>query len=337
MRVRFEKKRGGLTFHATGAIGVRQGGHELAIPLVQLPQRDHFMSANFSVQNQAVNEEVSQRDVYQSIVSELEQLSADQIQPINVDISTAVTTVLGALPRLVTHRAALAGLSDFDLKRFDKIEVYTRALAHAHRQYLIATQPPDDLRALHEEAVKLREALYHDASVALVRGLLPPGALDDLKGINGYKNTANDLQILAGALQENWTSIQGRCGTTEAELTYADKLAFHLLRTFGVREHGPEGMAQATDMRVRAYTLFFRAYDDARQGIAYVRRQAGDADRIAPSLFSGRSAGRKKEGSAEASSTGNTTDSSALPPVAEVVPRANPGAPIAEMIDPYGP
>jgi len=205
-----------------------------------------------------------------------------------------VAIALGALPRIRSYREALSKLPDFDLARFDKLEAYTSAVNYAHRLYMIASQPPDDLKSLQEEAAQLREVLFKDASAVVARGLVPADALDDLKGTNGYKNTANDLQILVGALQENWAKVQGRCGTTAEELAYADKLVIHLLRTFGARENGPAGVAQATSARQRAFTLFVTAYDDARRALAYLRRQVGDADLVAPSIFSARY-GKKKE------------------------------------------
>jgi len=244
----------------------------------------------------AVQEEASQEDAYRSILLELEALSPERLQPITTDISSAVATALGALPRLLTQREALAKLPDFDLARFDKIEVYARALNYAHRLFMIASQPPDDLKAMQEEGAQLREVLFKDASAAIARGLIPKDALDDLKGANGYKNTAVDLQILVGALQENWAKVKGRCGTTEEELAYADKLVIHLLRTVGTREIGPEGVAQTTDARLRAYTLLVNTYDDARRALSYLRRQAGDAERIAPTLFGPRNS-KKKESS----------------------------------------
>lgn len=274
----------------------------------------------------AVQDEASQGDAFRSVLPELEALSPERLQPITTDIPSAVATALGALPRLMAQRDALATLPDFDLARFDKIELYARALNYAHRLFLIASQPPDDLRALQEEGAQLREVLFKDASAAIARGLIPKDALDDLKGVNGYKNTALDLQILVGALQENWTKVKGRCGTTEEELAYADKLVIHLLRTVGTREIGPEGVAQTTDARLRAYTLLVSAYDDARRALSYLRRHTGDADRIAPTLFGPRNS-KKKESSESDIATETTEQSVIVPDASPDQPALGLGAP----------
>jgi hypothetical protein len=177
---------------------------------------------------------------------------------------------------------------------------------YAHRLFMIASQPPDELKALQEEAAQLREVLFKDASAVIARGIVAADALDDLKGVNGYRNTANDLQILVGVLQENWAKVQGRCGTTVEELNYADKLVMHLLRTFGVRENGPAGVAQATDARLRAFTLFASAYDDARRALGYLRRKVDDADQIAPTIFGTRNTKKKEEATPAAPGDGET-------------------------------
>lgn len=248
----------------------------------------------------AVMQEASQREAYEALVAEFELFPAEQLLPVNVDIPDAITAALGALPRINAQREALATLPGFDIARFDRLELYARALTYAHDLYQVASQPADDLKSLQEEAAQLRELLFRDASVAVAREFMPKDALDDLKGANGYTNTANDLRLLVVALRQNWAKIQGKCATTDEELTYAEKLAFHLLRIYGLRENGPEGRARATDMRMRAFNVFFKLYDEVRQSIAWLRRGQGDADKIAPSLYVFRSHARKKEGTAVA-------------------------------------
>jgi hypothetical protein len=43
---------------------------------------------------------------------------------------------------------------------------------------------------------------------------------------------------------------------------------------------------------MRAFTLFLRTYGDAQRAVEYLRSEQGDAESIAPSLYTGR--GRKK-------------------------------------------
>jgi hypothetical protein len=77
-------------------------------------------------------------------------------------------------------------------------------------------------------------------------------------------------------------------------------------------------------MRARAYTLFTRAYDDARRAIIFLRWHEGDADSIAPALHPGRSASKKKP-----SDESNASAAVATPgvnPAQSATPSANAGA-----------
>ena len=99
-------------------------------------------------------------------------------------------------------------------------------------------------------------------------------------------------------IQSVWQQVQGKILTTSQDLESALRVATRLLRVVGLREQGPAQVAQATDERVRAYTLLLSAYDDVRRALAYLRAPQGDADDIAPALHPGRP--RSKKTTAEA-------------------------------------
>ncbi len=75
-------------------------------------------------------------------------------------------------------------------------------------------------------------------------------------------------------------------------------------------------------MLVDTYTLFFNAYDDARRAIAYLRWHSNDAEKIAPSLFSGRGAARSAPDEVPPTPTAGSTPPPANTP-SQVVPAAN--------------
>jgi hypothetical protein len=103
---------------------------------------------------------------------------------------------------------------------------------------------------------------------------------------------AQDLQSLSRVLKESWDKVDGKIPSTADDLVRANQLAAHLLRTVGLREQGPALVAEATDARMRAFTLFLRTYADAQRAVAYLRAEQGDAETLAPSLYTGR--GRRK-------------------------------------------
>ena len=52
-------------------------------------------------------------------------------------------------------------------------------------------------------------------------------------------------------------------------------------------------VAAAAQARQRTYTLLAKAYNQVRRAVCFLRRDEGDADAVAPSLYAGRG-GRKK-------------------------------------------
>ena len=265
-----------------------------------------------------VDNQTEFEEAFNRVEPELASLSPDEFAPINLDISSAVATVMFLWAGIVKLRDSIVRLLiGFDIARFDRIEDYAMALGHAHTMYLIATQPPDELQAIHDESATMRETLYTDTQALIRRGLIKEASIKELKGSTGYKNIAIDLQILASVLKANWPTIEGKCGIQMAELEHALKLSAVMFGIVGLRENGSDAQVATADTRARAYTLFTRAYDDARRAVIFLRWHEGDADSIAPALHPGRSASKKK----------SPDDPNAPSPV--VTPVVNPAQPPA--------
>jgi hypothetical protein len=175
------------------------------------------------------------------------------------------------------------------------MEDYALALSVAQTAYLVATEPPSDLQPLTDEAIELRETLLRDAQALARRKLIDGAQLSNLKGVNGYKNIAQDLNILSMILQAAWPNIQGKSGTTLEELKLASQISTRLSRVIGVREQGPAQVAAATDERLRAFSLALRTYEDARRAVTYLRPRTGEADAIIPSVYPGRPRSRQSD------------------------------------------
>ena len=245
--------------------------------------------------NDIENEQTPFVEPYRRHLAEFQSLGIEEIIPVNVDIATVVTTVLGALPEILSLSAEISDqLPRFDFERVKNLESYAIALSHANTLYLYATQPADSLDPLLEEGNKLRDTLLADANALILRGLLNGNHLKDLKGVIGYKNLAVDLQILTTLFRENFAQIEGKCATTRAELSRAEVVAHGVLRAVGLREQGTALIAETTDVRARALTKLMQVYDSARRAVTYLRWAENDVDTIAPSLYAGRGTGRKK-------------------------------------------
>jgi hypothetical protein len=235
------------------------------------------------------------RDAYQSLLAEIRAFPTSELIPINLDIPTAVTTALGALSEIRALRPrVVAEVPQLDIVRFDKLEAYTLAVGHAHALYMAASAPAESLDQIAEAATTLREVLFSDASALAARNLLDGQRLKELKGPHGFRNLAFDLFALAAMMRDNWAAISGKTAIELTELDQAETLADRILTTVGQREQGPAVVAASAEIRQRAFSLFVSAYDHARRAVSFLRWNEDDVDQIAPSLYSGRGTGRRK-------------------------------------------
>jgi hypothetical protein len=245
-------------------------------------------------QTSPVAEQVLFVESYEKVEPEARALPAERVQKVNLDAAYAVTTALALIAGLRRFRGEIEGnLKDFDFVRFDKLEEYTKAFSVANARYSTATSPADDLDETYEEGRELRELLHADAVTLIGRGVLKSEALKGYTGLLGYKNVSTELQAVALLLSDNWEKLQGRCASSEAELERALRISQRLQLGAGEREVNPAVVAVYTELRNRMFTLFIEAYEDARSAIEYLRRHDGDADTIAPTLYTNKPSGRK--------------------------------------------
>lgn len=272
-------------------------------------------------QIKGLGEEALIKTVFERVKPELMALQVDELYQVSLDIPAGIATVLGVLPEVRALREQIVkDLPSFDVAQFDKLEDYALALSFAQANYLAATQPPDDLPGLTEEATRLRDTLQAEARALIHRGLVSDAQLAQLSGARGYKNLATDLQVLTSVMQGVWEQIQGKTPTTVEDLDRASRLSTRLLRVVGLREQGPARVAEATDLRVRAFTKLMTCYEQVRRAVAYLREPHEDADQIAPALHPGRPRRRGKDAGEETGTgggsgeTGTTVPGSATPP-----------------------
>lgn len=240
------------------------------------------------------SDETLVREAYERVKGDWAELEADQLLQINLEIQLAVQTILGAWPEIKAQRARIEALSSVDMQQFDKLEDYALALIHVQARFTMASKPSDDLDELVEQANKLRDTLYADAQALVHRSLFDPRKLSTLKGGNSYRNLATDLQALASELEAIFPNIQGKAGITLEELRIATQTATRLTRVVGVREQAPVVVAALVDERLRAFTQVINAYEEARAAIGFVRRREGDANEIAPNLYTANVVPRKR-------------------------------------------
>lgn len=113
--------------------------------------------------------------------------------------------------------------------------------------------------------------LLGDGEALARRGYLDQALLEEIRAGQGHLDLANDLVALSALFADSWDGIRDRTVATEAEIDRAAELGPLILAALGVREHGPApGPTDAADRRARAFTLFVRAYDQARRAVTYL-------------------------------------------------------------------
>jgi len=246
-------------------------------------------------QNPPTPNEALFEECYEALLPKFKALKPEELIPINLDIPAAVSTALGVAPELSALKDRVAEeLPKFDFDPILHLDTYAMALSHAHTLFLVASQPPDELKSLVDEGTVLRETLLADATALVKRRLINGNQLRDLEGPVGYKHLAVDLQMLAALFREHLEEVKGKCATSAADIHRAEQIAAEILRTVGLREQGPASVAATADMRARAYTAFMRVYDQARRIVGYLRWDEDDASTITPSFFPGRGGNHKK-------------------------------------------
>jgi hypothetical protein len=220
---------------------------------------------------------------------ELELLDQQKLMRFNVDARSASDTVLNALPRLCELRPLVAKeLPAFDLKRFDRLEDYALALSFTDEAVRNEAPAEDHRASLREVATDLRNTLRDDAKVLAQRQLIAAAEFAELKGGTGFRSLAHDLELLRRVLQGNWSRIDGKSAVTKKDLQAARRMSKDLLGVLAGRESAAPGLANALDLRQRAFTVLAQVYDETRAAIVYVRRHQRDGAMIAPSLHGGR-------------------------------------------------
>jgi DNA-binding Lrp family transcriptional regulator len=226
---------------------------------------------------------------YTEVEPELDQVTADELKPISIDIPYAVSLVLGLLPGLRELRPEIVKqLPAYPIDLFDRLEMYALATWYVH----VMSQPPspvqNPLKKLLEDGVALRLTLLSDAEALAKRDLVSAQTVADIRSGAGNYDTANDLVALYALLSGAWENIENKTAVTIEEINSAGELGTAILAALGQQEKGTLARPVVTERRKRAFTLFVKAYDEVQRAVCYLRWHEGDADEIAPSIYKGR-------------------------------------------------
>jgi hypothetical protein len=234
--------------------------------------------------------------------------------PVNVDAFDCIIAVLGTLPEVRAMREEIAEeFKRFDFDQFDNIETYTLALNHINAIWRAATLDKVETTARAKALEPIRDDLMQHTALMGRRGLINPEPLAKCKSNTSHKVLAQDVIMLVNHIKASWSNLEGKTPLSLQELNQAANQALDLASAIGSKEQSPVVIGEAARSRQAAFTLFRRAYDEARRAVLYLRYHEGDGDEIAPSLYAGRG-GRgkaKPEQTDTAPAAGAATASSA--------------------------
>ncbi len=215
-----------------------------------------------------------------------------------LDTALIVQTVLGVVPELEQLKEDIAWeLPRVELSMINELRETTFAVAHLESltrgaKGFVSEDAADPLQKVRD----FRTVLLADVQPLVARGLLEAEAATLSRG-NSPRNIAFDTLQLANYLDKNWERIKGRSLTTRDEIDAARDAVRELLTYLGVKDQGGESEEEVLNNRLKGITLLVKLYEELRWAVRYIRRNAGDADLVMPSLYSLRKAPRRSGGS----------------------------------------
>lgn len=146
---------------------------------------------------------------------------------------------------------------------------------------------------LGQDLAEEHSLLLTDAEALAKRKLLDPDRIDQGRPVLGYRALVTSTLVLVALMRERFDAISHKTPTTLADLDRIGGKAKRMLRQLDMREQEKVRML-AHELRARAMTHLIRTYSQVRRNITYVRWDEGDAEAIAPSLWSGRRSGKSR-------------------------------------------
>jgi hypothetical protein len=218
------------------------------------------------------------------VLPELDALTLEELSPLNVDIVSATSIVLGVVDRILPFKDRITKLPEFNAKHLEHLTDYALAAWFAHVTNLPAAEPKD-ADALFSEIAELRAKLLLWAAPLAASGYFEPAAVDKIKEGSGFKDAVSDVLALVGLYRARWDQIADKCDITEAQLVRGAQIAPTVFAIISRRENkaGPTTTDGALRVR-RAWTLVDRAYAQCRRALQFLRFEEDDVDRIAPNL-----------------------------------------------------
>jgi hypothetical protein len=222
---------------------------------------------------------------------------ADVDRQPKVDAYVAAEAVIGVAPRIAEQRDAIVAQFGAPAGALvDDLVAAARATMQADAE-LNAAAAIGDLTPMEVELRAEHTLLMTDAQSLANRRLINAQRLEAGRGTLSYRQLIQSTIALIALLREHWPTIVGHTPITEEDLARIETKALQMATALGERDKGSTRVP-AAELRLRALSALVRQYDKVRRMVTYLRWDEGDADDIAPSLYT-RRPGRRAPDDAE--------------------------------------
>ncbi|MFO0561316.1 MAG: hypothetical protein U0269_25080 [Polyangiales bacterium] len=212
-------------------------------------------------------------------------LAATELLRVTIDVPSAITAARAATRRAQTMSAEIAMLPGVPHNLLELIDETSTALVHAQSLYAVQSPEENNFAELVRECERLRGALLLDLAALVSRNAVDAVTVERIKDGSGFNDLAQDLVDIDVAITAARNKLGERLWITTDEQAYFRGRASALREANERRARNDLGDRQRIETRQRVYTLFVREYDQLRRAISFLRWNHGDADTIAPSLF----------------------------------------------------
>jgi hypothetical protein len=215
----------------------------------------------------------------------MEALPPESLVQIKVDVPHAVGIVIAAEPRIARLIPEMAHLPGFSVEHVRDLRDLGLAAWYAHVSYQPDAADASVVSRLAEEALPLRRSLKQQARAFAALGLIEADKVAAIRGRNSHRDLGRNLVELVVLFEKARKDVRVK----KSELERAANVGTQLVLALGAQEAKIQGAVEpskAADARLRAFELLRASYDEVRRAVTYLRWREGDADAIAPSLYS---------------------------------------------------
>ena len=225
---------------------------------------------------------------FASLLTEIAAVPTEELVRIYADVPRAARCGLLAAENVAPFLPELAKLGALlDMRPIRMLRPYSLALLHAHDLAVEGGSEAPSLAVLVAEATPLREGLLRTAELLAHYGIVSADRVAAIRHGHGHADLADDVLALGRLFDELWSQVRDKVVVTREEVDRAIALS-PLLQEAIARQEADQGPVTKHKgrrfVRAQAFTLFHRAYQEARRGVVFLRWYEGDALTFVPPL-----------------------------------------------------